>query len=738
MNYTTFLNEESLSVSLIGEKARNLQHLASFGVRTLNGFVVTTSAFRKFIGTHNLYDDIEKLIQCNEPSIAKKLRETILTLPIPDDIVESIQSALNHLSVPNIIVRSSAPQEDSVDASFAGIHESIINVPARIFECVKAIRECWASTFGERAISYRRMKNNFNSLEMAILIQNMIPTTLAGTVWTQFNSNNQMLIEVVPGLGLTLASGLVPADSYLVQMPSKHIVSASVPKKTIKSLCNPSGGTMDYKLDIEFPLLPLSKINEIVDVAVNIEIHKKTPQLIEWGILYDELIIFQSRPITNGSQPIKTHSYKPSNKFLFERKLTGIVASPGFAQGLSRTIYESDDLESINRGEIVVGKHLTPEMVVSLQNAVGIISEAGGITSHAAVIARELNVPAIVSVTNALQQIPTGTEIFVDGEVGFVGILAKSKSDSKLETQSNSPIHNLPNEKMDRQPFLMTLFDALGDFNKLISERRIVLSKTGVLVAGDPLFNEKWKSILKLNDAETIEKSWGESIGNVLVATEAFIKNPSPSTFDDLYDRFVSFYVFNLIAEAYPIEICLRSVIGNYIELSEKSELLAVALDTSYQKELSFPQLITRLSLPLPDTYVSLVRVADNRTTMVEALRTAFDRMVNAFKANHKEFQHLAEAIIVGNYPKRVVNPTLFTTYAIDVYSRVMNHDDFSLLLRCVNLANAFTVFNDVNRFFPLAYAQDLDSALNKIYADHKREGDWSWNRLLLIKQNLR
>ena len=184
-----------------------------------------------------------------------------------------------------------------------------------------------------------------------------------------------------------------------------HIVNAYIPKKTVQAVCNPSGGVKDCQINISSPLLPVNTLKNIAELALRIASLKGSPQLIEWGIRNEEIIIFQSRPVTQNSTPQFKHTPSQKPIFSYKQKLSGIVASPGYAHGLTKLLDDANGLASLKAGEIVVGKHLVPEMVVYLENTAGIVTETGGLTSHAAVIARELDIPAIVSVTNALQHL---------------------------------------------------------------------------------------------------------------------------------------------------------------------------------------------------------------------------------------------------------------------------------------------------------------------------------------------
>jgi pyruvate,water dikinase len=742
MHYVVPLGSEEFNVSQIGEKAQSLRHLAKFGIHTLDGFVITTTAFLEFIKANHITNNIANLTQLDTSVLANvsastNLRKAILNLPIPANILESIQVALDHLKVLNLIVRSSAPQEDGINTSFAGMHDTVLNVPSQLNECVAAIRQCWASTFSERAISYRRVKNNVADWEMAVLIQEMACTSWAGTVLTHFPQNNQLLIEVVPGLGSTLASGFVSPDSFLIYVPTMDIISASIPTKTIQSVCKPFGGVQDCSINITSPLLPVNTLRSISELALRISNIKGSPQLIEWGIRNGEIIVFQSRPAISNSLPPSKFQLELMSKLKYKRKLTGIVASPGYACGIAKTLDDTDGYALFQDGEIVVGKHFIPEMVESFENVVAIVAETGGLTSHAAVIARELNIPAIVSVTNALQHISTGSKIFVDGEAGFVGLLVKTKRSKKAISNTKTKYLLYNNDKLDveDQCPLAFSFDALSSIDLIIKTGRIVLSKTGALVVATSEFDIKWKKALLDNDLESIKSSWGQSIGRLLVSVSAFLNNPSHSTFNELYHQFIDFYIYNLIAEAYPIEQSLWSIINSYVKPKIKPDLLAAALDISNTQNIPFTQLSMQLLLPLPDTYVSLIRVASNRPSRVQVLRSAFNRMTSAYKSNPNDFLSLTEALITGNFPVRIAHPSSLTVHAIAAYRTIMSPHDFALLSRCLKLVNMFTVFNDVNRFLPLAYADDLDIVFKKILPQYERKEEWPWNQLLQIHQ---
>jgi hypothetical protein len=182
----------------------------------------------------------------------------------------------------------------------------------------------------------------------------------------------------------------------------------------------------------------------------------------------------------------------------------------------------------------------------------------------------------------------------------------------------------------------------------------------------------------------------------------------------------------------------LNTIINSYTKPSLNNELLMAALDVAYSQNIHFSQLLARLSLPLPDTYTSLSRVADNHASTIPILRATFDRIARAYTCNPKDFLSLMEALIAGKLPTRIVCPLPLSVHAVTAYSTIMNPYDFERLSRCLTLAHTFTLFNDVNRYIPLAYAHDLDLALTKLLPHHNRIEDWPWNHLLRIYPTLK
>ncbi len=745
MCYVVPLICDELHVPTIGRKAQNLRSLVLSGISILDGLVITTSAFMKFADVHNLICSINKLsFRDTSTDIAESIicdiRNKIRHSPFPDEIITAIRSALRKITASNIIVRSSALMEDSEDASFAGIHETVLNVPCQFEHCIAAVRQCWESIFSEKAIAYRRIKNCIDAWEMAVLIQEMMCTSIAGSIWTHYNDDGLLLIEAVPGLGVSLASGSTTTDSFLIHPSSLSIIETHISNKSRKIKCNPLGGTVEKKINISSSLLSLKMLKEIAKTAISITRVQGSPQLIEWGISDNKIIIFQSRPMTIAPLSSSRSPFLHDFDYSGLKKLSGIVVNPGSAHGITRLLNDPDNASPFDSNEIAISKHIIPEMVIALNGAAAIISEDGGLTSHASIIARELNIPAIVSVENACEVLSSGTEIFIDGNSGVVIL-------SEIENGEIKPVENKTNKtdaktllnnyiKVNKKNECMLLppLSILSDIQRLIQEGYINLSKTGNLIFSTPNFHYQWSEILSRNTPSSLIGDWQKKLGEFLVSIKTCLEKISPQMkAKELSQSFISFYIFNIISESYPIELCLHSIIDGYVKQPLNQNLLSEAIDVSYSENISFSKLLMQLLLPLPDTYTSLIRVANDRESMISILQSSFDEIAYSYENDSNDYMTIIGNLSNGTFPKRISHKTSISKHAIAIYKRIMQDREFSQLSFCLDFIHALSLINDVNRYLPVAYADNLDLMIKKLFPKYVRTEAWPWNCLLEV-----
>src|SRR5262245_60394975 len=297
-------------VSLVGGKGANLGELSRIeGLRVPTGFCVTTDAFKRMMaGAPSIDDRLERLSRL-EPNdrgavsaLSAEIRLTLEAIAIPDDLASAIAHALARLGEQApYAVRSSATAEDLPTASFAGQHDTYLNVrgEAAILEYV---RRCWASLFTERAVTYR-LGNGFDhrKVRMAVVVQRMVFAQAAGVLFTAdpISSNRKVLsVEAGFGLGQALVSGLVNADVYKVR--DGEVVARAVAAKKIAIHASPAGGTQARAIEPERqeqPTLTDAQVLRLAELGRRIEAHFGRPQDVEWCLVDDGFEIVQSRPI---------------------------------------------------------------------------------------------------------------------------------------------------------------------------------------------------------------------------------------------------------------------------------------------------------------------------------------------------------------------------------------------------------------------------------------------------------
>ena len=462
------------SLPKVGGKAASLGEMFNMKLPIPNGFCITSEAYSYFLDETNIKSKIAKLLKDIDvestnalEETANKIQEMIVKQEIPSKIKNSIlesyelmnvspdlmnqnNSALSFIKagrdLPYVAVRSSATAEDLPNASFAGQQATFLNVKGNK-NLIEAVKQCWASLFTARAIYYRT-KNNFDHMKvyLCVIIHKMINGDVSGVMFTANPTNNdesEIMIEASYGVGETIVSGSVNPDNYMVDKSSLEIKSIKVHKKDFMiTRDDNSGSNKKVKLDDEkanSQCLDEYKVKELARYGLIIEKHYKKPMDIEWGIERNKLHILQARPITTLKK-----ERKASQELKGEIILEGLNASPGIASGTVKIVKDISELDKIQQGDVLVTKMTDPDYVVAMKKASAIITDEGGITAHAAIISRELGIPAVVGTEKATQILKENDIITVDGNTGKVyrgdlGIKSEKIGDwqgEKLETKT--------------------------------------------------------------------------------------------------------------------------------------------------------------------------------------------------------------------------------------------------------------------------------------------------------------
>jgi len=435
------------SLAEAGGKGANLGEMANAGFPIPPGFVVTSDAYFKHLDHNRIREKITSIldgldVNDNEAlnNVSKEIEDLILQGEMPPAIQREIIDAYKKLNErmgkeTYVAVRSSATAEDLPTASFAGQQSTYLNVHGNE-GVIKAVKECWASLFEPRAIFYRT-ENNFEHMKvgLAAVVQVMVQSEKAGVIFTVdplYQDPNLMSIEAGYGLGEVVVSGQITPDTYRVDKEGMKIVDKKISKQSWMII---KMGGKNQRVDIKDEMqgkqkLSDAEIPELARVAKRIEEHYRFPQDIEYAMEKGKLYIVQSRPITTltgkkeaeGGRRGKGMTETKEKKDMSDAKILvqGLGASPGAGTGKVRILKSSKEIKDMERGEILVTEMTTPDFVPGMKKAAAIITDTGGMTSHAAIVSRELGIPCIVGTGNATQVLKDGMEVTVDGSHGMV------------------------------------------------------------------------------------------------------------------------------------------------------------------------------------------------------------------------------------------------------------------------------------------------------------------------------
>ncbi|HIL26997.1 MAG TPA: phosphoenolpyruvate synthase, partial [Nitrospinaceae bacterium] len=491
--YIVDLSEVKLSdLDLVGGKNASLgemiQNLSKLGVNIPDGFALTVEAYWEFINYNKLDEKIRSLLQKMKKDDLVSLRKTGLEIrqiirngEWPEELEEELKARYTKLSqqygtdITDVAVRSSATAEDLPDASFAGQQETYLNVrgPQQI---LTSVRNCFASLYTDRAISYR---DNFGfehtNIGLSVCIQKMVRSDLASSgvafsLDTESGFNNVVLINGAYGLGESVVQGTVSPDEFLIFKPTlkdgfDSIIEKKLGKKENKMIYSTEPGKLVKTVHVgntkqdEFCItdnqaLKLAKwVCIIEDYYTKLKGHW-CPMDTEWAVdgISGELFIVQARPETIHSRK-KDNSlteYIIDNTEKTKVRLSGIAVGDKIGQGMVQKMYSLDgrdgsfDGANFKEGDILVTEMTDPDWEPIMKKASAIITNKGGRTCHAAIVAREMGVPAIVGTENGTELLFNGEEFTVscaEGDVGKVyeGIVPFELKKTKLD--------NLPKTK---------------------------------------------------------------------------------------------------------------------------------------------------------------------------------------------------------------------------------------------------------------------------------------------------
>jgi pyruvate, water dikinase len=485
---TKWLKETNIDeVNLVGGKNASLgemiQNLSALGIKIPNGFVLTATAYDEYMKHNGCYEKINSIIQeidiDNTDQLKIKgnqIRSYIQDGELPDNMKHELIEKYKQLSEEyneenvDVAVRSSGTAEDMPDASFAGQQDTYLNVRGEkeLFQCVKL---CFASLFNDRAISYRKLMNyDSHNVKLSICIQKMVRSDLssAGVAFSlDVNSGCKDLIVIngAYGLGEMVVSGQIKPDEFLVFKPTLEqnyfsIIDKTLSPKTQKIVYSDDPKEKTKIVDVDkynqnrfclndVKILQLSKWVMDIEKYYSQKYDKWCPMDIEWGIdgLTDELFILQARPETIHSRKTNTElvEYKMVQQQKKEIIISGIAIGDAISTGKVHKMTSIEDISNdFKEGDILVTEITDPDWEPIMKKASAIITNKGGRTCHAAIVARELGVTAIVGTVNCTELLEDGMELTVSCAEGDIGYVYKGLLEFKT---IKTNIDNLPKIK---------------------------------------------------------------------------------------------------------------------------------------------------------------------------------------------------------------------------------------------------------------------------------------------------
>ena len=486
-NVIWFENLRMTDVESVGGKNASLgemiSQLTEKGVRVPGGFATTADAYRKFLAHEGLSDRISTALAALDVEdvtelarVGKEIRQWVLDTPFPQELDDDIKTAWDQM-VANagtdqiaVAVRSSATAEDLPDASFAGQQETFLNING--LENVKeAMKHVFASLYNDRAISYRVHKGfEHDIVALSAGVQRMVrsDTGAAGVIFTidtESGFEDVVFVTSSYGLGETVVQGAVNPDEFYVHKPTLKAGKPAILRKTMGSKLLKMIFTDQAQAGKSVEIIDVSKeeqklfsisneeITELAKYAMIIEEHYGRAMDIEWGRdgLDGKLYILQARPETVKSQETNTRSLR---RYRIEEKSAvlaeGRSIGQKIGQGRVRLIQNASEMDQVQPGDVLVTDMTDPDWEPVMKRAAAIVTNRGGRTCHAAIIARELGVPAVVGCGDASERLKEGQEVTVscaEGDTGLIyeGLLKVDIIDVALDNMPEAPVKIMMN-----------------------------------------------------------------------------------------------------------------------------------------------------------------------------------------------------------------------------------------------------------------------------------------------------
>ncbi|QZA82587.1 phosphoenolpyruvate synthase [Deefgea piscis] len=455
-----------------------ISQLSEKGVRVPGGFATTAEAYRIFLAQNGLAEQIDEILSTLDVDdvkqlavVGKQIREWIMATPLPAQLEAEMAEHYARLGDNvTVAVRSSATAEDLPDASFAGQQETFLNIVG-YQNVVDAMKHVFASLYNDRAIAYRVHKGfDHKIVALSAGIQRMVRSDkgAAGvlfTIDTESGFDQVVFVTASYGLGETVVQGAVNPDEFFVHKPTlaagrPAIVRRHLGGKALKmefdteSVAGKSVRTVAVPKELRHQFsITDAEVEELARYAVIIEQHYGRPMDVEWGRdgIDGRLYILQARPETVKSQESGSDKLTKFRMLETSRIMTeGRAIGQKIGQGKVRIIRDVSEMDRVQAGDVLVSDMTDPDWEPVMKRAAAIVTNRGGRTCHAAIIARELGIPAVVGCGDATQMLREGDEVTVscsEGDAGFVyeGLLKFERLDVALQSLPEAPVKIMMN-----------------------------------------------------------------------------------------------------------------------------------------------------------------------------------------------------------------------------------------------------------------------------------------------------
>ena len=428
-------------VATVGGKGANLGEMTRAGLPVPPGFVLPVTVWERFRAESGIGEKLERMLAGVAPDdtaalqrCSAQLRELVEGATIPADVARAILDAYAELSherhAPraSVAVRSSATAEDTAQFSFAGMFESFLNVQGDD-ELLRRVKSCWASTFHARVLFYRLKQGMPAEMPVAVVVQSMVRSEKSGVLFTvdpATRDAGRMVVEAAWGLGEVVVLGQVRPDHYVLDKRTLAVLARDVGHKDFMLVRDPAtASTVRVELGADrradAVVLTDDELRAIGELGRRSEAHYGAPQDMEFAVEDGAVWLTQTRPITTlAATPAKPATGAAAPAPVAAPSVHGLGASPGTVTGPVRVLATPDEAAKLRAGEVLVTHMTSPDWVPVLRRAVAVVTDAGGMTSHAAIVSRELGIPCVVGTRDGTRRLRDGDLVRVDGAAGTV------------------------------------------------------------------------------------------------------------------------------------------------------------------------------------------------------------------------------------------------------------------------------------------------------------------------------